>query len=378
MPTLPFFDCQAVCQVRDNVTSVPIATGNGVAALKLPTRFLLTFEVKVFTLGEVEELNFLDIVESSSQASLLKIAVKPDLTLSVRFWDAPYATVTAPLTSLTTFTTVVVAYNQNKLAIWTNALVGTAPVANVSSAEWDVSGLTFYLYASTPVDASAGGVIRNIIIHGTLHIFGSNTFFVDLLLTDILSQFLHRGNSLTHSLPDAEPNLAAERGPHCASQFDADTDADLRANGATVRNSNCASHSGTVRLPVGKAHRRPDGVSYTVSLIRPDHSAHRAAYCGADAAALSWTKCLPDRASVNIADCPAHTVAKRSSDRWPHPGSDRTSHSVTNPHPQQCTDGASIRVADCSAHKASQRRSDVCTNSRPECRSHGAAICVTK
>jgi hypothetical protein len=119
---------------------------------------------------DVVALNFLDIVEVDSQVSLLKVSVKPDLSLLVSFWDAPYATVTAPLSSLTTFTKVTVAYDtNNQLAVWTTALVGAANTATVGSAVTNLSGMTFHMYASMPNEASAGGVLRNIAIHGEFH-----------------------------------------------------------------------------------------------------------------------------------------------------------------------------------------------------------------
>jgi hypothetical protein len=151
--------------INYNTTSVPIILGTSVAVLKMPTRFWFQFDVKVANLGEVEVLNILDVVDIDSLTSLLRIGVKPDLTLSVQFWDAPYVTLTAPLASVTTFTTVIVGYIDNKLSLWTSALSGTVPIVSVGSAETDISSNSFYLYASTAATyATSGGLLRNIVV----------------------------------------------------------------------------------------------------------------------------------------------------------------------------------------------------------------------
>jgi hypothetical protein len=135
--------------------------------MKLPTRFYLQFEVKVYTVGDAGEvLNFLDIVDVGSLTSLLNIGVASDMTLSVSFWEAPYIALTAPLGPLTSFTTVIVGYIDNTLSLWTSALIGSTPSVTSLSAETDLSPSTFYLFASTPFSVlpSASGLVRNFYI----------------------------------------------------------------------------------------------------------------------------------------------------------------------------------------------------------------------
>lgn len=173
-PTYAFKDCVTSCAILEGSAYATIAAGNVLNEIKLSTNFKLTFDVSVSGLGVADEYrNILDLKDTQSGDSLLKVFLTETNNLRVEYGGILYITSGSPMvTPFSSFTTFEIWVLHGSLSVTSSADEDSsededsADVHAISGPEIVTESSSYYLYASSASDPTADGALMNFVITG--------------------------------------------------------------------------------------------------------------------------------------------------------------------------------------------------------------------
>lgn len=145
-----------------------ITANNVLYEVRLPTRFRLHFDVSVPGLANINEYrNILDLRDTSTGASLLKMYITETNNIRLEYGGIPYYLAGPPMaTPYSVFTTFDIWVLHGSISVLSSADEDSTDVHAISGPEIVTEASSYYLLASSSNDITSGGYLMNFAITG--------------------------------------------------------------------------------------------------------------------------------------------------------------------------------------------------------------------